>query len=533
MVPPPEPQCFRPPLLIDRLLDPAAYSHPTASIRLVETHISWVILTGPFAYKLKKPVRFGFVDYGTLDLRRRSCEGEVRVSSRFAPELYVAAAPITGTPEHPRVGGVGEPIEWAVKLVQFDEADRLDNRFAAGRLSSAECRLLGEAIANVEERLPMARHGDPWGTAESVLAAATVNLATIRTELPEAATRVELIEAWLRERLAAAASLLLVRQAAGRVRECHGDLHLANIVLHEGRMTAFDAIEFSDNLRWIDVANDVAFLVMDLESRGCPDLAAQVVSSWVEAADDHAALAVLPVYETYRAIVRASIAALRGGQGHAESRAEALRYLDLAERLTVTRTPVMAIMSGVSGSGKSSVAAELVGRLPAVRIRSDVERKRLAGMRPTERPGAGGTAALYGESSTRRVYERLASLAGMLLDAGSSVVVDAACTRRWQRDLLARVAADRGVAVLWIAFDLPAEVMLARVAAREAGGGDPSDASVEVVRRQLAVHEPIADDEVAGDGTLVRVAAVGVGSDPATVAGSVAAIRDRMRNAGS
>lgn len=505
------------PPLIERLLDPAAYPHPTDRIRLIETHISWVILTGPFAYKLKKPVSLGFVDYSTLELRRRSCAGEVRVSGRFAPGLYVAAVPITGTAEAPCVGGAGEPLEWAVQLVQFDEADRLDARFEAGRLTAADCRTLGEAIAAVEERLPVARPGDPWGTAESVLAAVTVNLAAIRRHLPAAAARADRLEAWLRERLTAAAPLLAARQSAGRIRECHGDLHLANIVLHEGRMTPFDAIEFSDNLRWIDVANDVAFLTMDLESRGRPDLAAEVRSSWVEAADDHQALVVLPVYEAYRAIVRASIAAIRGSQGDEVAHAEALRYLDLAERAALPRRATLIATSGLSGSGKSSVAAELVGRLAAVRIRSDVERKRLAGMRPAERPAdEAATAAVYADSTTRLVYERLAALAGVVLDAGVTAVVDATCTKGWQRGLLARVAADRGAPIIWVAFDLPAGELLTRVARRRARGDDPSDATDDVVLRQAARFEPFAAEEVGSGAAVVRVTADA--GDPGTIA---------------
>ena len=517
------------PVLIERLLEPAPYPHPTEAIRLVETHISWVILTGPFAYKLKKPVSLGFVDYTTLDLRRRSCEGEVRVSGRFAPELYVAAVPITGSVEVPCVGGEGEPIEYAVKLVQFDEADRLDSRFVAGRLTAADCRALGEAIAAVEECLPAARRGDPWGTADSVFAAAAVNLAAIRTHLPEAAGRVDRLEGWLRRRLDAAAPLLVARQATGRVRECHGDLHLANIVLHDGRMTAFDAIEFSDNLRWIDVANDVAFLVMDLKARGRADLATEVVSSWVEATGDHGSLAVLPIYEAYRAIVRASIAAIRGGQGDGAARGEGLKYLDLAERLAVGEPPAMIVTCGMSGSGKSTVAAELVGPLAGVRIRSDVERKRLVGMRPTDRPAdAVATEALYDESCTRRVYDRLATLAGMVLDAGRTVVIDATCIKRWQRDRLAAVALARGVPLIWVVFDLPTEAVLARLATRQAAGGDPSDASVAVVRRQLAASEPLANEEAFGNAAIVRVAATDGPAEPAAVAERVVRARSTL-----
>jgi len=458
------------PLLIERLLDPGAYPHSTAAIHLVETHISWVILTGPYAYKVKKPVTLGFVDYGTLDLRRRSCDGEIRVSGRFAPELYVATVPITGSQAFPHVGGDGEPIEWAVKLVQFDETDRLDARFEAGRLTASDCRALGEAIAAVEERLPVAEPETPWGTGASVLAAAAINMEAIRGSLPEVTGRVAALDRWLRERLAAHEHLLAMRKSTGRVRECHGDLHLAN--------------------------------------------------------HDHGAAAVMPVYEAYRAVVRCSIAAIRAGQGCASSRAEAFRYLDLAERLTCRGRPVAVVTSGVSGSGKSTVAAELVAAIPAIRVRSDVERKRLAGLRPTDRPtAAAAEAALYGDPLTRRVYGRLAVLAATLLDAGASVVIDAACTKRWQREMLGRVARERGVPVVWVTFDLPTEAALTRIAARQAQGDDPSDATADVVRRQVASFEPVGEDEMMAGAATVRVAAA---HEPGSVVERVVRARDSL-----
>jgi uncharacterized protein len=512
------------PALVEGLLDPAAYPHPTGPIRLVETHISWVFLTGPFVYKVKKPRDLGFLDYTTLDRRRHFCGEEVRISGRFAPSIYKGAVPITGTPERPRIGGDGEPIEWAVQLVQFDEADRLDNRFAAGRLSAADCRALGAAIAEVEERLPVADAASGWGTAESIRSAVAVNFAALRERRPDVVTRVDALEAWLTERLASAAATIGQRIAAGRVRECHGDLHLANLVLHDGVMTAFDAIEFSPGLRWIDVANDVAFLAMDLESRSRPDLAAHVVSAWAEAADDHAAVAVLPMYEVYRAVVRASVAALRDGDSAA--RAETDRYLDLAERLTRPVPPALVCTCGPSGSGKSTVAADVTGALHAIRIRSDVERKRLAGMAATDRPtDVAATAALYDDALTRRVYDRLADLARTVLAAGARVVVDATCTRRWQRDALAAVARDAAAPLVWIDFDVPERELVGRVTARAAAGTDASDASAEIVRRQLADREPIGEDEIGGRVTRLRVAE---GAEPHAVAAAVAAAIDAV-----
>ncbi len=492
------------------MLAPTAYPHPVAAVRLIETHISWVFLTGAFVYKVKKPCALGFLDFSTLERRRRFCHEEVRASGRFAPRLYLGAVPITGCPDRPQVEGDGPAFEWAVKLVQFDEADRLDMRFTRGALGPRECERLGVEIATVQQTLAAAGPDTPWGSVESLLDAANLNLAQLQGLRPDATARLEAVGGWLRRRLESRYGLVEHRKATGRVRECHGDLHLANIVLHEGRMTPFDAIEFNDALRWIDVAADVAFLTMDLESRGRADLAAHVRSAWIEAADDHAAAALLPAYEAYRAVVRAAVAAIRGGQHDAATtgpaRAETDRYLDLAVRLAGPRRPVLFATSGLSGSGKTTLAAALVGTGAAVRIRSDVERKRLAGMAAGERPGDDVARTLYGADMTRRVYDRLARLAGTVLASGTSVVIDAANNHRWQRELVARTARAAGVPLVWLDLDVPPAVLLDRVAARAVRGHDASDAGVDVVRAQLAAREPLTGAEAAAAGaTLHRV----------------------------
>lgn len=491
------------PPLVQRLLEPAAYPHPTQGIRLVETHISWVFLTGPFAYKVKKPVNFGFLDFTTLERRRGFCEAEVQISGRFAPDIYLGTVPITGSADEPRMDGQGRPIEWAVKLVQFDEAERLDNLFTAGRLTTVECERLGAEIARLEDSLAVADAASGWGTAARVRAAVTTMGTRLCAARPDATDRINRLERWITRALAAAEPTITARIAGGRVRECHGDLHLANIVLHRGRMLAFDAIEFSPELRWIDVASDVAFLAMDLQSRSRPDLAAHVVSSWMETANDHAAAAVLPIYEVYRAVVRAGVAALRGDRDGppGSACAETDRYLDLAERLTHPERPRLYATCGVSGSGKTTLAADVIGGCTAVRLRSDVERKRLAGMQPTERPAdAAHEQSLYGDAASRRVYDRLATVARGLLETGMSVVIDAACNRRWQREMLAATARDCGAPLVWLDFDMPAETVLARVAARAAAGADASDASIDVVRAQLAEREPITEAELVAAG---------------------------------
>lgn len=527
--------------LVAGLLSPAAYPHPVSAVRLVETHISWVFLTGPFAYKVKKPVRLEFLDFSSLERRRHFCNEEVRLNRRFAPDLYLGVVPIGGTAARPRVDDPsGEAQEWAVRLVQFDEADRLDARFEAGRLSAADCLLLGAEIARVEATLAVADPAGGHGTPERLRAVFAMNLGEIARLRPDLAERTRALEAWFDGALCRGRAAFLSRIAAGRIRECHGDLHLANLVLIDGRPVAFDAIEFNADLRWIDVASDLAFLAMDLESRSRADLAAHVTSAWMEESGDHAAAAVLPAYRVARAVVRAAVATIRGAQAGVGPRSAAVaaadteRYLALAERITVPPAPVMLVATGVAGSGKSSLARVAVGVAGAVRLSSDVERKRLAAMRPTDRPAdAAATRALYGEPMTRRVYARLAGLAGDLLAAGTSVVVDATANLRWQRDLLAAAAARASAPLAWLDIDLPEATLRERVERRARQGGDPSDATVEILRAQLAAREPLGASEVAPGGPRpvlgARLGATELAEPERSLGGMVARLRAATR----
>lgn len=487
--------------LVRRLLSPEAYPHPVENVHLVETHISWVFLTGRYVYKVKKPVDLGFLDFGTLAKRRHYCHEEVRLNRRFAPSLYLAAVPITGAAHEAVIEGSGEPREWAVRLAQFDEDARLDRVLDSGGLSADDCTNLGLEIAGVQESLEIADTATPWGTAQTVADTIHMNLEQVCRHRPHTGARVDALRQWVDKQIAAHRDAFADRRAAGRVRQCHGDLHLANLVHHEGRFVAFDSIEFSEVLRWIDVASDVAFLAMDLESRGRSDLAAVLTSSWIEAADDHAATAVLPIYLVYRAIVRSAVAAIRGSQPEADrgaAHAESDHYLDLAEHLAAPRTPELYATCGVSGCGKTTLARELVATAAAIHVRSDVERKRAFGMAPTERAvDAEAAAALYSDTATRQTYERLASLAETMLANGASVVIDAACTRRWQREIITQAASKVGAPLTWIAPTLSEHNLIARVEARRASGHDASDASAAIVRQQLASFEPITPEELA------------------------------------
>lgn len=486
--------------LVRRLLSAKAYPHPVDEVQLVETHISWVFLTGRYVYKVKKPVDLGFLDFSCLEKRRHFCHEEVRLNRRFAQSLYLAAVPITGSAHDAVVAGEGEPTEWAVKLAQFDESLRLDSMLEAGRLSGEDGDRLAREIATVQEQLEIAGLDTPWGTPATIASTIGMNLDQLAEHRPDSVERVQMLHHWVAAAIEAAAEVFHRRRAGGRVRQCHGDLHLANLVMHEGHFVAFDSIEFSDVLRWIDVASDVAFLTMDLESRGRGDLAAIVTSSWIEAAGDHEATAVLPLYRVYRAVVRSVIAAIRGSQQGADmaaAHAESDRYLALAEQLASPRAPVLYATCGVSGCGKTTLARQLVTSIAAIQLRSDVERKRLFGMGPTERPGsAAARASLYSDDATRQTYEHLARLAADMLRSGDNVVVDAACTTRWQRELIAQAARDAKTPLTWVAPQVPEAELLARVEARSSHGRDASDATTAILRNQLASFEPITSDEL-------------------------------------
>jgi len=517
------------PPLVRRLLSADAYPHAVEAIRLVETHISWVFLTGRHAYKVKKPVDLGFLDFTSLERRRHFCDEEVRLNGRFAPDLYRGSVPIVGPPERALVGGAGEPIEWAVHLVQFDERDRLDHVLERGALTVADCQALAADIAAVQRGLAVAPVGSPWGTAETFRRVVHLNLDQLGAHRPDLAARAAALGAWVDTRIDTHAGLLAARREAGMIRECHGDLHLANLVRHGGRIVAFDGIEFNEALRWIDVANDVAFLAMDLRARGRGDLAATVSSGWVEASGDHGCLPLLPVYLVYRAIVRAAVAAIRAAQagdaadGPVAAADACLLYLDLAERLARPRRPTLVATCGISGSGKSTVAGAVAAAIDGIRVRSDVERKRLAGLAPLERPA--DPDAVYGEAMTRRTYARLAEIAADVLRAGYSAVVDAACLRRWQRDCLARAAADVDADLVWLELDVAPETAAARVRARADGGLDPSDAGTAVVAAQRASRDPITAEETASQ----RVALVRVAADQGFDRAAIDALVRRLR----
>jgi aminoglycoside phosphotransferase family enzyme/predicted kinase len=490
------------PPLIRALLDPVRYDHAVEQIQLVETHISWVILTGPYAYKIKKPLDLGFLDFSTLEKRRHYCEEELRLNRRQAAVLYLGVIPLTGTPLAPVLGGAGEPIEYAVKMLQFPQESRLDRLLARGALGAEQIDSLVRALANFHERIAIAGYDQPFGTPDRVYAPVRENFEQILPRV-DAAERSQLrrLETWSALTFEELRHVFEERKYRGFVRECHGDAHLANMIWYNGRVLLFDCLEFNDDLRWIDLMSELAFLVMDLDDRGRPDLARRTLNGYLEHSGDYRGLALLRFYQVYRALVRAKVACIRAEQGGLSEedkrklREEYRGYANLAERYTQALQPVLLITHGLSGSGKTWLTQQLLQAFDIIRLRSDVERKRLHGLAPGARSGSGIAAGLYSAEAGRRTYARLAELAYEVLRAGYPVLVDAAFLKREQRERLRAVAVRARVPFAILDLHAEEQVLRERLQRRAREATDASEADLAVLAHQLATREPLTGEE--------------------------------------
>lgn len=493
------------PVLAGALLQPDCYPHPVTPVRLIETHISWVLLTGTWAYKIKKPVNLGFLDFTTLASRQRYCEAELRLNRRLTPGIYDSVVEIRGTPEHPRIDGAGPLLEYAVRMREFPQEALASEMLARQAFTARHVDLLAQGIAAFHQSAARAGSDSPFGTLDAVREPALENVETLQGVLEDEGSRASLrtLRGFTEREYALRRETFMARREAGFVRECHGDLHLRNIVVIDGRPVAFDCIEFDDRLRWIDVMSEVAFMAMDLEDRGRRDLAWRFLNVYLESTGDYGGIAVLRFYLVYRALVRAKVHALRARQPRIASgerlrlEAAAQAYITLAARCAAPATPALLITHGVSGSGKTTATQTLLGSIGAVRVRSDIERKRLSGLTALARSRSAPGGGIYTGEFTAVTYERLLSLARSILEAGHTALVDAAFLRRAERDAFRALAATLRVPFLILAFGAPEGVLRERVTQRFGGGTDASEADVAVLERQLEFQEPIGRDEEA------------------------------------
>jgi aminoglycoside phosphotransferase family enzyme/predicted kinase len=479
-----------PAALVDALARPACYPHEVTAVRVVETHISVVFLTGRYAYKIKKPLKLPFLDFSTLARRKHFCGEEVRLNRRLAPSLYLGVVPIGGTRATPRIGA--EPaIEYAVKMRQFPSDALLDAALARDAVPA-------EALASFATRLAAFHRGlTPVAherTGADALREALDNLAELRDRVPGNAASLEMLAAWTRREAHGLDGVFTRRAAAGAHRECHGDLHLQNVLCHEGSIEAFDALEFDVRLREIDTLSEVAFLAMDLAAHGRSDLAYEFLNAYLETSGDYDGVHVLRFYLVYRALVRAKVAAIKRAQSG--ERAADVDYLGTATLLARRRRPLLLITHGLSGSGKTHLTDELVGRLPALRVRSDLERKRLHGLDALARSSSGLGRGIYSAADGTRTYAVLAAAADTMLRHGFDAIVDATFLRERERLEFRQIAAFNDARFAVLECRASARELRRRIVSRASKGTDASEADIAVLEQQLRTAEPLTAAEL-------------------------------------
>ncbi len=458
---------------------PESHAAKPEMVEQIETHISLIFLAGDVAYKIKKPVVFPFLDYSTPEARRRACINEVQINRRTAPELYLGVIPITyDRARGLEIGGSGEVLEWAVKMRRFSQQSLYSELAAAGELGRDDYGALARAVHRFHD--DAARRIEPGAEsmALSELIAQNNEAFAGHPEVfpPEEVRGLRLaLEAWLSELM----PLIDRRAREGFVRHCHGDLHLRNVVRIDGAPVLFDAVEFDDAIATVDVLDDLAFLIMDLIARGARQGANVVLNTYLGADTDMRnleGLAALPIYLSTRAGIRAKAAAYQAQSN------EALQYFALAQGFMEPAKPALIAVGGLSGTGKSTLAHGLapgIGRAPgAVILRSDVERKRLFAIAPTQRLPE----SAYSAQVTQTVYRTLVKKARAALRAGHSVILDAVHGQPSERAAASAIAAEAGAEFVGIWLIAPEETLVARVESREA---DASDAGTAVVRKQL------------------------------------------------
>jgi uncharacterized protein len=504
------------PSSLEGLLRPGVYPYPVDCVELVSTHISWVLLAGEYAYKIKRPVHYPFVDLTSLERRKFLCEEELRLNSRFAPDLYIDVCKVVAASGAPRIiasdaasatafGSKQEVIlDYAVRMRRFPQTEELDRLLDAHRIEPHELETFGRRLAQAHSRLTVAPATSSWGNPQEVRNQLLRNL----FESADAAA----VFGWSREilalhdtlqaRLAAAVSAMGARRTNGKVRECHGDLHCRNIVRVSGWLVPFDCLEYEPALRWIDTADEIAFLLSDLKVRGAPVHAHAFRGGYLAESGDYHACRVLALYEAHRALVRAKVAALSAAQNAAAIardalRREHLRLVSFAADALSPKTPGLLLMSGLSGSGKTRLARQLAERLSAVHIRSDGERKRRAGLRELASSHSRLGEDLYSAEASATLYGELARATEDVLSGGITVIVDATFLERAQRARFAELAARLGAPLRLILCEAPEPILRARIVERNRLKSDAAEADLGVLEWQLArMERPSADEGI-------------------------------------
>ena len=474
------------PPLIQQMTLPGFYPHPvTEPIQLVQTHVSYVLLTGDYAYKVKKPVNFGFLDFSTLEKRHHFCEEELRLNQRSAADLYLEVLPITQAGETYQLGGTGEPVEYLVKMKQFPAGTLFSDLYDQGKLTGELLEELAKVLARFHQSAPTNDYIRNFGTVEQIRQAIDENYDQTEKYVggPQTQQQFDETRQYTDRLFVGQKALFDQRMQQDKIRECHGDVHLRNIALWDGKILLFDCIEFNEPFRFVDFMFDIAYIIMDLDARDRPDLSNQFLNAYLEQTGDWEGLQVLPLYLSRQSYVRAKVTSFLLDDPSVpeavkqESSETASRYYRLAWEYTRPRQGQIILMSGLSGSGKSTVARQLARKLGAIQIRSDAVRKHLAGV-PLEAKGGDD---LYTPEMTQKTYDRLLELGTTLAKQGYTVILDAKYDRQSQRQVVISQAQANELPLQILYCDAPLPVLQERLHHRT---GDVSDATADLLENQ-------------------------------------------------
>jgi uncharacterized protein len=485
------------PELIQQMLLPEFYPHlVTMPIQLMQTHASVVLLTGDFAYKLKKPVNFGFLDYSTVINRQHFCEEEIRLNQRGAKELYLAVLPISKQGNKYQLGNDGEIVDYAVKMVQFPQSALLINLFESGQITTDDIAEMGRVVAQFHGEAQTSEYISSFGTVAKIRQSIDDNYRQTEKYIGRSQTQQQYTEtkAYTDRFLIEHEQLFLDRIAGGFIRECHGDLHLRNICRWHDKILLFDCIEFNEPFRFVDTMYDVAFAVMDLEARGRKDLANQFLNTYAEQTGDWAGLQVLPMYLSRQAYVRAKVTSFLlddagvSSVDRAAAAETAGNYYHQAWAYTQSKQGRLIMLSGLSGSGKSTLGKQIATSLGGVQIRSDAVRKHLGGIPLLTK----GDDNLYTPEMTDRTYQEVLLLGAKLTAQGWTVILDAKYDRQSLRTAVINLAQSEGIQLDIIYCNVPESVLFDRLARRT---GDIADATVDLLASQQAAWEDFSPIE--------------------------------------
>ncbi len=489
------------PSLVDSLLASDAYPHPTGKVDLIETHISYIFLAGAWVYKVKKPVVYDFLDFSTLERRRYFCQREVDLNNRLSPDVYLGVSEIRCKDGRLAVDGIGDTVEYAVKMRRLPSDLAMDSLLRADSISMDEVRRVAQKVATFHPEAATGLEITRLGGLDNLRRIVLDNLAEIEQQpnSPLSGDDLDDLDAYSRAFVEVNEQCFLDRAAQGRVRDWHGDLHAANIFLENG-VSIIDSIEFNDSFRYSDVTADIAFLGMDLDFFGHRELSSAFVNAYAVASGDHGVYRLLDFFKCYRACVRGKVTSYQladpdlDKNKRKERRGNSEAYFRLAlSYLPRSLRHALVLVTGVTGTGKSTLATELARRRDMLHLNSDLVRKELAGISPQEHRYTDFKRGIYSLEMSRRTYSAMLERAKAQLEKGGSVVLDGTYRRAEDRARVAALAADTGADFWIVECVLPEEEARRRLDAREALGVGPSDGRWELYHQQMAEWEAVRE----------------------------------------